>query len=109
MMQAPPPRNPPLPSGNTAAAPAPAGPQINAALQFDRSERWLIPNYFQNIRDRQRRASRYKIYPRDLPAGLTQAPAPGDLLPPAILRELKPLPQPSIPATHRHTPLEDRG
>ncbi|WP_379725099.1 hypothetical protein [Ferrovibrio xuzhouensis] len=108
MMQAPVPPSPPLSSGNTTAAPALAGPQINAALQFDRSERWLIPQYFQSIRDRQRRASRYKIYPRDLPAGLTQAPATGDILPPAILAEMTPLPKPLIRELPRVRPDTSR-
>lgn len=106
MMQAPPPPGTPLTSGaaTVAPAPAPASAPLNAALQFDQSERWLIPNYFQGIRDRQRRASRYKVYPRDLPAGLKQQPAAGDILPPAVLAEMEPLPKPLVRELPRARP-----
>lgn len=110
IMQAPAPPEPTLSSGAAAAAPAPtpAGPQINAAIQFDKSERWIIPKYFQDIRDRQRRASRYKVYPRDLPAGLSQAPEPGEILPPAVLAKMEPLPKPLILELPRARPDTSR-
>src|SRR3546814_5066813 len=46
--------------------------------------------------------------PRDLPAGLTQAPAPGDILPPAILAEMTPLPKPLIRELPRVRPDTSR-
>ncbi len=69
---------------------------IDERIAFNHAERWLIPYYFDDVRIKQRRAARDKTQPRALPAGLTVAPAKGDLLQPAVMAELRRLPSPLI-------------
>lgn len=66
------------------------------ATQFNSTERWLIPRYFELLRDRQRRAGRSKIYARALPAGLTVMPGIGDTLPATVMAQMEPLPGPLL-------------
>lgn len=96
MMQAPAPPAITLPTEQPTPDTTSTQPLINPAIQFNRTERWLIPDYFIRIRDRQRRATRYKSYPRDLPAGLEKRPAIGEILQPAILATMEPLPKPLL-------------
>jgi len=55
---------PPPPSTLPPASIAPQGPvaqpavQIDDRIAFNSTERWLIPHYFQKVRDKQTRASR---------------------------------------------------
>lgn len=67
---------------------------VDPTVQFDNSERWIIPRYFEHVRERQRRAARFRNYPRDLPAGLTAPPSTGDVLPATVLAGMEPLPKP---------------
>jgi len=66
------------------------------ATQFNRTERWLIPSYFQKLRDKQRRAARSKVYQRILPAGLENPPVAGDVLSASVLANLHRLPGPLV-------------
>lgn len=91
------PTPPPPGIGQSANLPAPATvPVADDRVAFNSTEQWLIPLYFQKIREKQKRAARSKRNSRSLPAGLTQDPAKGDLLPAPILAELHPLPGPLI-------------
>lgn len=74
------------------AAPLPVVRQVDDRVAFNPTEQWLIPYYFQRVRQQQKRAARNKQYDRALPAGLSQEPAKGDHLSPAILAELHRLP-----------------
>lgn len=88
--------------------PAPVVRQVDDRVAFNPTEQWLIPNYFQRARDRQKRAARSKRYERALPAGLTQEPAKGDRLSPAILAELHRLPGPLLRELPPARPGTDR-
>lgn len=91
---------PPAPAFNTAPQPAAivAVPQqpIDDRVAFNSSERWIIPTFYQRVRDKQQRAARSKRYERTLPAGLNAPPAKGDLLPMTLLASLDRLPGPLL-------------
>lgn len=72
----------------------PAAETIDPAIQFNTTERWLIPYYFDKIRERQTRANRSNVYDRALPAGIEKQPGIGDRLPLAVLPDLRRLPGP---------------
>ncbi len=94
-LQTPPPPPPPQDTPVVMAAPAPL-PPVDESVAFNHAERWIIPDYFGRVRERQLRASRSKKYARDLPAGLTKPPAKGDQLSPAVVAELRRLPEPLL-------------
>jgi hypothetical protein len=93
MMQAPAPQALPQSREPDTVLPAAPARQFDPAVEFISSERWIIPDYFRKVRERQRRAARYKTYPRALPDGLSAAPARGDILPTAIIAQMDPLPR----------------
>lgn len=72
----------------------PGAETIDPAVQFNRTERWLIPYYFDKVRERQTRANRSNVYERALPAGIEKQPAVGDRLPVSVLPDLRLLPGP---------------
>lgn len=81
---------------------------IDDRTAFNSSERWIIPTFYERVREKQRRAARSKKYERALPAGIAAAPAKGDLLPATILASLDRLPgvllrelPPARPSTDR--------
>lgn len=89
----------PTPPGIVQPAPA-ASPRITAVgddrIAFNSTEQWMIPLYFQRVRETQKRAARSKRYVRAMPAGLTQSPAKGDQLSQSVLTELTRLPAPLV-------------
>jgi hypothetical protein len=95
---APPPPPPTLPPASI----APQGPvaqpavQIDDRIAFNSTERWLIPHYFQKVRDKQTRASRAEKFQRALPDGITKAPGKGDVLPATVVAGLPRLPGPLL-------------
>lgn len=85
---------PPLavqPAATPTIAPPVQAP-ADTTVAFDATERWMIPHYFFDVRERQRRAARSKKYPRALPDGITADPAAGDRLPLTMLPRLERLP-----------------
>lgn len=91
---------PPPPSTSMQVQPfAPAVPQaarIDERTAFNSAERWLIPYYFQRVRDKQTRASRAEKFQRRLPAGIAKAPGKGDVLPANVVAGLPRLPGPLL-------------
>jgi hypothetical protein len=71
----------------------PRGP-VDERIAFNAAEGWLIPHYFEQVRQKQKRASRSKKYPRALPDGIAADPAKGDLLPLGVLARIDRLPGP---------------
>ena len=63
-------------------------------VAFNATENWLIPHYFEQVREKQKRAARSKKYERNLPEGIRANPAKGDLLPLTLLARLDRLPGP---------------
>jgi len=101
---------PALPSDTQPQAAAVIAPQqaIDDRTAFNSSERWIIRTFYERVREKQRRAARSKKYERVLPAGITTAPARGDLLPLTLLAALDRLPgallrelPPARPSTDR--------
>lgn len=81
---------------------------VDDRVAFNPPEQWLIPRYFQKVREQQKRAARSKRYDRALPAGLTRDPAKGDHLSPAVLAELSRLPGPLLRELPPARPGTDR-
>ncbi|MFN4276216.1 MAG: hypothetical protein ACK4FJ_07930 [Ferrovibrio sp.] len=95
---APPPPAPTLPPAfSTPQGPA-AQPavEIDDRIAFNSTERWLIPDYFQRVREKQSRASRAAKFQRGLPEGIAKAPRKGDLLPANVVASLHRLPGPLL-------------
>lgn len=95
---APPPPAPTLPPASIAPqepVAQPAAP-IDDRIAFNSTERWLIPNYFQKVRDKQTRASRAEKFQRALPDGIAKAPGKGDVLPANVVAGLHRLPGPLL-------------
>jgi len=81
------------------APPTAAMPVVRVAddrVAFNTTEQWLIPYYFSQQRQKQRRAARSKRYDREMPAGMAQTPAKGDVIPRGTLAELRRLPGPLL-------------
>jgi hypothetical protein len=110
-----------MPGTNLAPPPAmprdlqPQTPLITAApiavderVAFNSSERWIIPTFYERVREKQHRAGRSKKYERTLPAGITAAPARGDLLPRTVLATLDRLPGPLLRSLPPARPETDR-
>lgn len=93
METAPPPAEP---QSTMTAAPAAPLPPIDDRVAFNHPERWIIRHYFARVREDQLRASRSKVYERALPAGLTEPPAKGDILPASVIADMRPLPGPLV-------------
>ncbi|MBP7062880.1 hypothetical protein [Ferrovibrio sp.] len=71
--------------------PAAYAADANQVAGFAGPDQWIIPRYYQRLRDDQHRAkASRKNMPRDLPAGLSQRPAKGAMLPMNFVRELLP-------------------
>lgn len=85
---------PALPSDTQRQTAVVVAPQqaIDDRTAFNSSERWIIPTFYDRVREKQHRAARNKKYERVLPAGIATAPAKGDLLPVTILASLDRLP-----------------
>ena len=81
---------------------------IDDRIAFNTSERWIIPTFYQQVREKQKRAARSKKYDRVLPAGLSRAPAQGDLLPLTVLAGLDRLPGPLLRDLPPARPNTDR-
>lgn len=81
---------------------------IDERIAFNASERWIIPTFFERVRDKQKRAARSKTYDRDLPAGIKANPAKGDLLPMTVLATLDRLPGPLLRELPPNRPNTDR-
>jgi hypothetical protein len=99
---------PPPPAQIVAPLPAPVeAPQapIDERIAFNSTERWLIQHYFEQVREKQKRAARLKVYERVLPVGLSDNPGKGQQLSPATLADLRPLP----PSLVRQLPPERPG
>ncbi|HEX6958679.1 MAG TPA: hypothetical protein VF194_11900 [Ferrovibrio sp.] len=93
VMQAPAPRTPePIPVNPPPAAEAP----INEAIAFNRTERWLIPFYFDKEYGNRRHAARGKRNTRAAPASFEKAPEIGDVLTAAQIADLPRLPGPLV-------------
>lgn len=103
---------PPAPAFNTSpqAAAIVVVPQqpIDDRVAFNSSERWIIPTFYQRVRDKQQRAARSKQYERVLPAGLSAPPAKGDRLPVTLLASLDRLPGPLLRDLPPARPNTDR-
>ena len=91
---------------NTVTAPLRA--PVDDRVAFNTAEGWIIPQYFALVREKQKRASRSKEYPRALPEGIAAAPAKGDLLPQGILARLDRLPGPLLRELPPRRPDTDR-
>lgn len=101
---------PALPAGvpqQTALITAPQV-RIDDRIAFNSSERWLIPTFYERVREKQKRAARNKKYDRVLPAGITADPARGDLLPLTVLATLDRLPGPLLRELPPARPATDR-
>ncbi len=86
-----------------------AAPQaVDERVAFNSSERWIIPTFYERVREKQRRAGRSKKYDRALPAGIAAAPAKGDLLPMTVLATLDRLPGPLLRNLPPARPQTDR-
>ncbi|QDO97210.1 hypothetical protein FNB15_07980 [Ferrovibrio terrae] len=81
---------------------------VDDRIAFNSSERWLIPTFYERVRDKQKRAARNKKYDRVLPAGLTADPAKGDRLPMTVLSALDRLPGPLLRELPPARPETDR-
>lgn len=95
---APPPPAPTLPPAFSASQGpvAQRAAQIDDRIAFNSTERWLIPNYFQRVREKQTRASRAEKFRRGLPEGIAKAPVKGDVLPANVVAGLHRLPGPLL-------------
>lgn len=87
---------------------APPRAPVDDRVAFNSAESWIIPQYFALVREKQKRASRSKEYPRALPAGIAAVPAKGDLLPQDILARLDRLPGPLLRELPPRRPDTDR-
>lgn len=79
---------------------------IDERIAFNSAERWIIPTFYQRVREKQHRAARNKRYERVLPAGISADPAKGALLPLPLLASLDRLPGPllrDLPAARPNT------
>lgn len=86
-----------------------AAPQaVDERIAFNSSERWIIPTFYERVREKQRRAARNKKYERTLPAGIAAAPARGDRLPVTVLASLDRLPGPLLRELPPARPNTDR-
>jgi hypothetical protein len=86
-----------------------AAPQaVDERVAFNSSERWIIPTFYERVREKQRRAARNKKYERTLPAGITAVPAKGDLLPMTVLARLDRLPGALLRSLPPARPQTDR-
>ncbi len=86
-----------------------AAPQaVDERIAFNSSERWIIPTFYERVREKQRRAARSKKYERALPAGIPAAPARGDRLPVTVLASLDRLPGPLLRELPPARPNTDR-
>jgi len=65
-------------------------------VAFSHAERWIIPDYFFEVRLRQIRASRSKTHERALPQGLTAPLTRGDVVPAGVMAGLRALPGPLL-------------
>lgn len=65
---------------------------VDDRVAFSSSERWMIPTFYERVRERQHRAARSKKYDRVLPAGISADPTRGDRLPITVLATLDRLP-----------------
>lgn len=83
-------------------------PVVDERVAFNTSERWIIPTFYERVRDKQKRAARSKKYDRVLPAGISRAPAKGDLLPTTVLARLDRLPGPLLRDLPPARPNTDR-
>jgi hypothetical protein len=101
---------PALPSDSQQQAALFTAPQqaVDDRVAFNSSERWIIPTFYERVREKQRRASRSKKYDRVLPAGIAAAPAKGDLLPMTVLASLDRLPGPLLRDLPPARPQTDR-
>ncbi|MEK9969818.1 MAG: hypothetical protein VW600_11830 [Ferrovibrio sp.] len=81
---------------------------IDERVAFNHAERWIIPTYFERVREKQRRAARSKKYVRALPAGITHQPAKGEVLPLPLLASLERLPGPLVRGLPPNRPETDR-
>ena len=81
---------------------------IDDRVAFNSAERWIIPTFYERVREKQKRAARSKKYERVLPAGLSADPAKGDLLPVTLLATLDRLPGPLLRDLPPHRPNTDR-
>lgn len=90
----PPPALPAAPVASPLPANAPAVAGIDERIAFNSTERWLIPHYFQRVREQQRRAARAKKFQRALPDGVATPPQKGDMLPLGVVASLHRLPAP---------------
>jgi hypothetical protein len=96
------PADPGMPSVPPVRAP------VDDRIAFNAAETWMIPHYFDQVRDKQKRAARSKKYPRDLPEGIASDPAKGDLLPLPVLARLERLPAPLLRDLPPNRPDTDR-
>ncbi len=81
---------------------------VDERIAFNSSERWIIPTFYDRVREKQRRAARNKKYERILPAGIAAAPARGDRLPVTVLASLDRLPGPLLRELPPARPNTDR-
>jgi hypothetical protein len=81
---------------------------VDDRIAFNSSERWLIPTFYERVREKQKRAARNKKYDRVLPPGITADPAKGDLLPMSVLATLDRLPGPLLRELPPVRPETDR-
>lgn len=81
---------------------------VDDRIAFNNSERWLIPTFYERVREKQKRAARNKKYDRVLPAGITADPAKGDMLPMTVLSTLDRLPGPLLRELPPARPGTDR-
>jgi hypothetical protein len=82
--------------------------KVDDRIAFNSAERWIIPTYFNRVREKQKRASRSKKYERLLPDGITAYPAKGDLLPLGLVAGLDRLPGPLVRDLPPNRPNTDR-
>ncbi|PJI37627.1 hypothetical protein [Ferrovibrio sp.] len=81
---------------------------IDDRVAFNSAERWIIPTFYQRVREKQKRAARSKKYERVLPAGITADPAKGEQLPMTLLARLDRLPGPLLRELPPNRPETDR-
>lgn len=81
---------------------------IDDRVAFNTTERWIIPTFYERVREKQHRAARSKKYERVLPAGITADPARGDLLPVTLIATLNRLPGPLLRDLPPNRPDTDR-
>lgn len=81
---------------------------IDDRIAFNTAETWRIAHYFTQVREKQKRSSRSKKFPRALPEGITTDPAKGDRLPLDVLARLDRLPGPLLRELPPRRPDTDR-